>query len=1282
MSTQSHLLEPWVPSPSNERYHSKKPKKSILSCLDNSILSISGNKSVVNLYEIKHNQLYSKGYIEAHHTSPFHTVCQSADAIYGGCRSGDIAIWGKSSKAWSKILAHGKPISYINATSQCSGAPLLTGSDNGSCAAHDPSTMLEIGRVSAHDEKVTWTDRWENTSYISASLDGTAALWDLRIQPKKRIVKRFNHGTGIINSLLFGQQTLCTASLVIEKYENLHLNNSKKYDKRRSVQLTFFDIRQGETIDKAKITWDNIDIDDILIQADTNDAIEGTRDNFTMLTIGKRKHETMIQGCNERGIRQFSIEPCEREITGRTFCKQGVIVASPNPKTALIELSFVPTVLHIHQENISSNNNERDRNEQRLAVSTWNKKLAVLGAKNKNVEMIELINKMHKKRIYPTSVTFEVVLRALIRNKALLLVAKVLDYMDVARTRPTNKTLIELLKLASFKRTTPFAEKLMQRLSKMGNPAVRETFIELLLIGPTKATLSIAFEMLMETIEKKLKLTRNIVCIFLQAASDRHNTDFAFQLLTAMNQRSSGNSGLQVEEYQTVACMLATIRETDKALRLLYKALDQFGLNASFDMACHLVKSFGRAGLLEKTSDVYNILLEYSDRDTEWKLGPRVHFAAAHIDAALSCAKPKIAMHVLKNLNTGKYKNHKSFNELSNSLIRFVMVLEADNLCDHQQRVISRMQEMGLDIPYDCLISLLGCLGLRKRINEAMYLFNTLRHFKHKNGEDRTNHALSVLISAVGRAGLSRHLFKLLNELFGGSGSISRRVSTNKVACIDLQVIESAVEALRCVEEPRRSVEIWKNSGMRVTRLLIHNCILCEGLMCQTQKINVMVKIMKKDGCRIDEDTYAACIIGCISGGRLDRASEWLKSFCKYQERRLLTAKINIQKWFEELNWIKQRKIEKEKIGYERKVGHAGIEGKTVEEKEGKEGKEGQEGSEGKPGQEGKPEQEGKQETTKTPTQMYSAIRTLLAKQQRLRRSSRSHPNINESILNLIERLVRSKQLESAMQCLKRVFWIRGTTDPMAATYVLEAGIKVLSNSLSSWSTSSESKPSTSNSISTSTSSTEHFTAVDLQWILYTIEPRCLPEIHSDVFGRALECVVVACTSDQGGYICKQLIQRFAINGGRLNTSIVEAMLRASEHEKKAREANGKSHLEHPLKIWGKAEEYEIHLSNRARLLFLRALVAADQLNEAIHFIKSFTDKGYRVHPMTWLLRILCQRDFTEDALWLYRIEQSRNKTIPKDIEDWLRDRKPRKEDIFRARTSLIDLIDLKKRKE
>ena len=43
---------------------------------------------------------------------------------------------------------------------------------------------------------------------------------------------------------------------------------------------------------------------------------------------------------------------------------------------------------------------------------------------------------------------------------------------------------------------------------------------------------------------------------------------------------------------------------------------------------------------------------------------------------------------------------------------------------------------------------------------------------------------------------------------------------------------------------------------------------------------------------------------------------------------------------------------------------------------EGKEGKEGQEGSEGKRGQEGKLGQEGKQETTKTPTQMYSAIQT------------------------------------------------------------------------------------------------------------------------------------------------------------------------------------------------------------------------------------------------------------------------------------------------------------------
>jgi hypothetical protein len=1360
----NHVIQRWLPTAVKDQVKKEYPQF-MVSSLEDNIIAVSGTRSIVHQYKLtavnnncKKYYLQNNGFLEAHNTSPFQTVCQTTKAIYSGCYSGDVAVYGLASRAWSKCLAHSKPITCMSPPLNNDATPLLTGTSHGSCAAHDSHTMLEVGRSSVHTEKVTWIHAWERSSFLSASKDGTAALWDVRAPPKKRIIKRFTHGTDIITGNLLSDQILCTVSLPLEKVQCMR--SRKGYVRRRSVFLNFWDIRQGTVVDTAKMVWDGVDITNVMISPSIECKMEGTRSHFTLLSAGKRtihnneninKSETVVQGCNERGQRKFSIKPIHRNIIGGTFCDRGFILASTclnndeSKKNSNFspELCFVSTNNYVQRSNIEgSNDSEKKSSKKRLSLISWNKKLANMGAQGNCLQMLDLLNDMISNCIYPNSVSFEVTLRAMVKHKKLIPVATVLDHMEVMRIRPLDQTCIALLRLASAKRTNPFAKHLMKRLSKLGNPTVREVFIELLLINSTKSSLKLAFDMLMDTARRKLGISRALIQMFLKAAHARRATNLAYELLTAIKEKSQINNGLQAQEFEAVACMLATIRETEKALVLLSQALDTFGLKNSFNMACSLIKSFGRAGLFDVTLVIHSMLRQYEYYDEgglpplptattkksskpeistlsppkhyhkEWKLGPRVLFAAANIDAALSCAQPHVAMHILKNLNVGKTKSHhKSFVFLANALIRFVSVLEADVLPDEQTKVIGYMQNMGMKIPYECLVSLLGCLALRKRITESMYLFNTLRHFKHEktkntpatNDHDdrKTNHALAVLISAVGRAGMPRVLNKLLTDVFHPKKG-------NHVIHVDLQIVESTVEALRCIEQPRRAIEIWIKGGEKLTRLVCNNVLICYGMTCQIRKMAELITCMKLGGCRPDSDSYAAVLVGCISAGRLDKAVNWLMEFCKYQERRTHQAVDNIALWFRELkeNRRKRKEHEIEQEWDRKRVS-------TDDDNEGD--------------GEGEVEDEEKIPAVKS-TQMFSAIRQLLAKQQRLRKSSRSHPDMAEAMSDLIDRLVRTEQHDVAIKCLKRIFWVYGTTDIKSALFVLEAGCATSKKTYSmkmeqhemktqkqkmklqekeenkkhkeqkmkklstfqKWQLEQqnqqekvfgrwEQKLEEKNSSNISCKKKLNI-GLDIEWLLRTIEPRHLPLIRSDLFGQAIERVAVARESSLAGYVVGELIEMFASNGGALSSSIVEAMLRASECEREARR-NGKlekSHLEQPLVIWQKAAEYGVPLSDRARLLLLRSLVAVDAISEAMHFLKSFHGKGHRITPLVWMLKVVCKCDRLDDVLFLYNIELSRNHTIPKEVELYVQNRKPKKEHVFRHRKSLEDLLALK----
>ena len=1193
-------------------------------------------------------------------------------------------MYGKASRAWSKCLAHSKTITAMAPPRQRSGAPLLTGAARGSCAAHDPRTMLEMGRAAVHTDKVTWVHVWEASSYLSASSDGTAALWDGRLPPKTRTVKRFEHGTGIVDGVLFGEMTMCTVSLVRSKTETGRRTGRRRC---RAVDIKFWDLREGQATDSALIEWDNVDVSNVWITPSTDEGPEGkrTRQNFTMLSTGSRSSgvnsggvnsdecETMIQGCNQRGVRQFTFDPLQqRTIVGGSFCRKGIILVSVQNQNSqdagrgsVPQLAFAPTHLHTIKNDVTTTSKEQKSNETRLAVSTYNKKLAMFGARGDISSSLAMLEEMKKERSYPNAVSFEVVLRAMIRHRATPRVEIVLNHMEEMRTRPTNKTLIDLLRLASFTRTAPESQHLMRRLSTMGNPTVREVFIELLLVNPTKASIQLAFDMLMETITKKLGITRNIVHLFLKAAHDRRMTEQAFELLTAVNQRSKNKSGLKVDEYETVACMLAVIRETDKSLALLSQALDYFGVAASFGMACNLVRSFGRAGQLSATKTIEKMLQKAGRLEaggggsggggsggggggggiggarSQWELVPNVLFSAAHMDAALSCAQPREAMRILNQLDVGTCKTgHKSFIPMYQSLIRFVSVLEAESNPDAQSKVIQLMQDMGMAVPYECLVSLLGCLALQKRITESMYLFKTLRHFKHEQqeeAEDRRIHAFSVLLSAVGRAGLPRVLHQLLRDVFP---------TTNVIRNASLQVIESAVESLRCVEEPRRAVEIWELSGRKMTRLVCNNVLLCYGLMCRVRDLTKLIETMRRKGCRPDDDTYAACVVGCVSAGRNDRAIYWMMEYCRNQERRGSIAVTAIAVWYHELQekWTQRHQALLDSCGA---VGGGG-------------------------GAVADPDETTKSEKKKG---MYSAIRHLLAKQQRLRRSSRAHPNIGEAALDLIERLVRTKQIPSAVQCLKQIFWIRGTTDPKAAKFVLQASVVATQpdkarDSLYLFSESKESKESKEFSATGSTMREETKSAVtnnkrddnrdmdhSVEWILRSIEPRRLSEINSTLYGKCVERAILARDSSTAGYVAWDLINRYASSGGAMSSSIVEAMLRACVCERQSREDRSlvTSHLKHPLEIWQSADEFDVHPTDRSRLLLLKALVSVNEICEAMNFLRSFHAQGIRITPLTWMLRILYQADMLKDAMWICRVEKGRNQRLPEDIDRWLK---------------------------
>lgn len=843
----------------------------------------------------------------------------------------------------------------------------------------------------------------------------------------------------------------------------------------------------------------------------------------------------------------------------------------------------------------------------------------------------------------PTNMSFELVLRALLLHGNFIMIQRCLACMRKARLRPTETTAIRLLRFAATCRGG--TEKVvllaairmaLDQLGSLSTQSVREEFISLLSMTPTAESLQMAYESLRDAVLQRQRISRNLLKTFLNAASSRRATGLAYDIFQLMRTHSAtghAESCLHIEEYESVAVMLALARDLVKPLQLFSSAVMEFGIRAVFAFGCKLVESYGRAGLLPQAQEVADLIMQNHGR-TRWGWTQIALLNAALLAAALSCANVNTAMQILMHMPNRPRKSMSTNTEATDALAKagtsLVLVLEVDGRrTDDAIRVIERMQELGLSVPYSCLVSLLSCLALDRRVSEAMYLFNTLRQFTTASGAkvdpgdidsktaDMKVRATSVLISAVGRAGLTSVLDKLL-----------LKVQADTLLQGDNRIIECSLEALRCTAQPRRALFLLADiaaGGKRLpaSRLAYNNVILCHGMTCNAELCEDVVQEMLRTNLPPDTDTYAACISAALSAGKPGRAASWYLRFLKWQRKRADYSSSKIAIWY--------RCISKSKAA---------------------------------PSSPSPPPPSSSCTTTPVPSTtssspssspfsvanmsapppftkaiVFKEVRRLVAEQHRLRRSSRSHPNIQEAFLSMCESLLANGGLLHVVwQCLVGQYQLVGDVGHQSCTAFLRACLA---------------KP------------TEiPVTTVDsyVDWCLLVTSPQTLARIPSHVFGRALERV---CRSETFHYkpdfaVCK--VRRFAAAGGHSSSSILEALLYSVVqagvtspmlHGAAAASSNVQISMQTPIQMYESALCSGVVVSDRARLLLLKALVARRDLVNAIALLHSFTAKGYRIQPLGWLAKAAAAAGRVEDAVWVAKCASRANGKIP--VEELIR---------------------------
>ena len=1205
---------------------------------EGSAISSSSSSSSLNYH----------GYVLAPRSVGFRCLDQSESAAFCGGSDGACYVYGKKSNVWSRVLAHSCPVTAIYASDSRldnrNSNIFVIGSDRGNCAVFDVNTCMEVSRASSHEEAVTWVQPLlgRPSCFLSAAADGTACVWDSRLNPSKRVVKRYECGPQPIHSAdLLNKNTFCTMRLPRDSGS-----------RRRSVSMTIWDIRaKSGAVDRVNYSWKNVDISFASLNlSNFIEPLPSGRYPLEVVTCGRRGMYTCMQCCDEKGQRVLSLKPTPSIISGICIRPGNFLIARPGPQLcrSSIKKNVVDSKLIAAVEGPFSNDlvTKARKFVQHAEINDYHRQLTQLGALGKGNQMFNLLQEMEEThKPSPNIMTFELVLRALLKLRSYTLIQKCLDLMRLARMKPSDSTAVSLLRFACRHRPKDkviLLAAMHHSLKNLGtclSQVVREEFILLLLTNSTAESLQLAFRVIRDAVIKRMRMSQHLLQVFFQTVAARRATDLAYEIfhLMQLNMANDSSNSMKLTEFNSVAITLSLARKVDKVWKIFLSAVTKFGIRKCFEMACNLIKSYGRAGLIEESEKIVAYIRQSKPRKRRWAWEHRALLNMSFAHAALSCAQIDLAVDIfndvpcpLKGSSTAKCTSGMS--AILDTLKRLINVLEADgHKVDSMLSILEHVQDLGLEVPHECLVSTLGVLALRKRISEAMYLFNTIRHFREPsrdNGsiQNRSDpvkaeahfdikcRAFSVLISAIGRAGLKKFLSKLLLNIQADS-----ELKWN------FQIIENSLEALRCTGQAHKAICLWQDiaeNGRRQphTRLAFNNLIICHGMICDHQWCKVALADMKSNGLPPNADFYAACIISCLSAGRENAALSWYLSYASWQLARLIRSVDCIRNWFHVVF------IQKVSLSESPKV---------VDIENGSE-----------------------KNTARSspPVHIFKGVRLLISKQQRLRRSSRSHPNIEEAFYCMIKRLVRSKNVEDTRRCLAIYYKLSGTLCPRSTSEFLrtlmlcEGHVQKVSNII--------------------------------EWCLRCLGPSSIGKLPSTLFGRVLEHVLRHVERDHlpsAGSFTARFVRQFALSGGKFCSSILEAMLYSSwldsthiiQRQKQRKPEDGKIvkpvsnviathkhedtvHLDDPLVIWQRAHQHRVVPSTRARVLLLRAIAVREKSNslrggvpEAIRLLKVFCDEGYHIHSLSWLISLALSYEYFEEALWVAKLEKRRNVLFP-----------------------------------
>lgn len=1259
-------------------------------------------------------RLEYKGCILAATSVKFQCLDQSASAAFCGGTDGACYMYGKRSSAWSRVLVHACPITALHvsgATGQSTANILATGSDRGGCAVYDVNTCMEVSRATPHeDAAVTWVRSLPRKAacFLSAAKDGKACLWDSRLTPSTRVVRQYECGAQPIHSAhLLNEHALCTMRLVRVPGRG---NSS-----RRSVSMSFWDLRAGDkkkeaAIDRVNFAWKDVDISLALLNLTSGETepLPSGRYPLDMVTCGRRGSYTCMQCCDERGERIFSMEPTPRMISGACVGLGRIFIASPGPRVCHVPIMKkkkkrkmgTARVAKPVAPAISGQDPRRNRQRatvirglvQHVEIHEFHRKLTRLGASGNDIEMLGLLEDMEKVHgAYPSLMTFELVLRALLRSGNYALLQRCLELMRAARTKPTDSTAVALLRFASGHRPREKVVLLramhcsLERLGAFLSQVVREEFVLLLATHPNAESLDLAFKGIRDMIIQRMRVSQHLLKIFFAAVASRRATGLAYEIfhLMQLKMASDSDNSMKLSEFESVAITLSLSRNVGKVWEVLSSAMEKYGIRKTFDMACSLVRSFGRAGLIGESEKIVELMRQSEPEKRSWTWEHRALLDSAFVHAALSCAQLDLATTTFLHMPSrargkGTAKATPGSASIMEAATHLVNMLEADGQrIDSMLSVVEHMQDLALDVPHECLVSVLGSLALHKRISEAMYLFNTLRHFRDIKPKDlghdtarglkaEAHHdakcrALAVLVSTVGRAGLKKILNQLLSDIQG-----------DPLLKGHMRIIENSVEALRCTGQARKAMFMWEDLAeerirLPHTRLAFNNLIICHGVVCDHMWCGDAVAEMKRRGLPPDADTFAACMVACLSAGRPGNAAEWYVAYVKWQRARILRAVRNISKWFYTVVLRGHRR------------------GAVVLST--------------------RQQHQQQQPQPQPPVNIFKGVRQLIAKQHRLRQSSRSHPNMTEAFCSMIKRLVRHQSIGAARHCLSAYYGLCGTLCPTTSEAFLRALMHYEEEEEGGGGGQSDIGSNDGDQIRAKGTRRQKRAVASMQWCLQCLGPGRIAALSPTLFGRALEHILryrerghVSPLLLRTSVLAATFVRQYAQGGGLLCPSILEAMLCASwldasdgddvvvavvgddngggksndnDQEKGVgslgmgiastalsrhgeRSSSSRVQLEDPRVIWRRAYQSGVRPSNRARLLLLKAIAIRENradleggVREAVAQLRVFCDHGIRVHHLSWLISIALRYAYFEEAIWVARVEVRRNCSVP-----------------------------------